>query len=166
MTIATSAALGEDRASRWLLLASLALNVFLVGAAGALVARHYWTAGAGAPPPLDRSVAARIERIAATLPAADADLLRTDYRANAGKVDASRDAYRQAQDDVRATLRAEPFQDDAMRAAMVKTRAARQAFDQQLQDAIASAAARMSPAGRNKLADWPPGQRASGEAGR
>ena len=38
---------------------------------------------------------------------------------------------------------------------MSKTRSARQAFDQSLQDVVAAAAAKMTPAGRNKLADWP-----------
>ena len=166
MTMATSAVLGEDRTSRWILLISLALNLFFVGATGALVARHYFADRATTAAPLDRSVAARIERLAATLPPADADILRAEYRANSATVDASREAYRAAQDDVRATLRGEPFQPEAMRVAMGQTRAARQVFDQLLQDVIASAAARMTAAGRNRLADWPPGQRSVGEANR
>jgi len=158
MSIATPIT-AEDRTSRWLLLGSLALNLFLVSAAGTLAARHYFAAPA-APPTIDRSIGARIERIAATLPGADADVLRAEYRANVTTVEAARDAYRNAQDDVRATLREEAFRSDAMRAAMVKTRAARQGFDEAMQDVIATAAGKMSPAGRNKLADWPPGQRA------
>jgi uncharacterized membrane protein len=166
MTIATSAVLGEERTSRRLLLVSLALNLFLVGAGGALMARHYFAERAVTTAPLDRSVAARIERLAATLPAGDADILRGEYRANAATVDAARETYRNAQDGVRAVLRAEPFQPDAMRAAMSQTRNARQAFDQLLQDVIASAAIRMSAAGRNALADWPPGQRSTSAASR
>jgi hypothetical protein len=100
------------------------------------------------------------------LPGADADVLRAEYGVNSATVDASREAYRKAQDDVRATLRGEPFQPEAMRAAMSQTRSARQAFDQLLQDVIASAAAKMSAAGRNKLADWPPSQRSAAEANR
>jgi uncharacterized membrane protein len=161
MTMATSAVLGEDRTSRWLLLISLGLNLFFVGASGALVARHALADRATTAAPVDRSVAARIERLAATLPAADGDILRAEYRANAANVDGSRAAYRNAQDGVRQILRSEPFQPEAMRAAMGQTRVARQAFDQLLQDVIASAAGKMSPAGRNKLADWPPGQRGS-----
>ena len=42
MTMATSAVLGEDRTSRRILLFSLALNLFFVGATGALAARHYF----------------------------------------------------------------------------------------------------------------------------
>ena len=46
-----------------------------------------------------------------------------------------------------------------MRSAMTEARGARQAFDQSVQDFMATAAAAMSPAGRSKLADWPPSQR-------
>ncbi len=157
MTMATIAGLGEDRASRWILLVSLGLNLFFVGAAGAFAVRHYATADRSAAAPVDRSVAARIERLASTLPANDGEILRGEYRATAASVDGSREAYRRAQDGVRETLRNEPFQPEAMRAAMSETRRARQAFDQLLQDVIASAAAKMSVAGRNKLAEWPPG---------
>jgi uncharacterized membrane protein len=157
MTFAT-ATLGEDRATRWLVLASLALNLFFIAAGGTLLARHY-LAAAASPAPLDRSVAARMERLAATLPAADADILRAEYRAKATNVDGARQTYRGAQDEVRRILRVEPFQADAMRAAMSEQRAARQVFDHVLQDVVASAAVRMSAAGRTKLAEWPPGHR-------
>jgi uncharacterized membrane protein len=159
MSLATLAAMRDERTSRWLVLASLALNLFFVGAGGALVARHYLAAPAASPAPVDRSVAARMERLAVTLPSSDAEILRAEYRTKATNVDGARETYRKAQDEVRRILRAEPFQGDAMRAAMTEQRAARQAFDQLLQDVIASAAAKMSPAGRSKLADWPPGQR-------
>jgi hypothetical protein len=39
---------------------------------------------------------------------------------------------------------------------MAQTRAARQELDRALHDVISTAAADMSAAGRNKLADWPP----------
>jgi len=164
MTTVTSAVAGEDRSARWILLVSLALNLFFVGATGALLARHYVADGATAP--IDRSVAARMERLAATLPPPDADILRSEYRANAPAVDAARDSYRQAQDEVRRTLRGDPFEAEAMRAALLKTRAARQGFDESLQDMIASAATKMSPAGRNQLANWPPSQRTADDTKR
>ena len=49
-----------------------------------------------------------------------------------------------------------PFDAGALRAAMADRRAARQALDLALNDVIAAAAARMSPAGREKLASWTP----------
>ncbi|MFL5085634.1 MAG: periplasmic heavy metal sensor [Xanthobacteraceae bacterium] len=159
MTMATSVVAGVDRSSRWILLGSLGLNLFFIGATGALVTRHYLADRAVSTAPVDRSVAARVERLAATLPSSDAEILRSEYRANATTVDASRAAYHRAQDEVRRVLRSDPFEPEAMRAAMVKARAARQVFDQLLQDMIASAAGKMSAGGRNKLADWPPGPR-------
>jgi hypothetical protein len=55
---------------------------------------------------------------------------------------------------MRKSLRAEPFDPEAMRVAMAENRTARDNFDQVLHDMIASAAARMSTVGRTKLADW------------
>ena len=56
-------------------------------------------------------------------------------------------------------LRQEPFDVEAMRAAMAKTRAARLAFDQTIQGVFANIAAKISPAGRQALANWPPGRK-------
>ncbi len=54
--------------SRWLLLGSLALNLFFVGVALAFAIRS------PAPPSWDRDVFVRVERVAGTLPPTDADL--------------------------------------------------------------------------------------------
>jgi uncharacterized membrane protein len=150
-----SPAADDGRGSRWLVFLSLALNLFFVGVTGALAIRHYSAPPPALPAPIDRSVSGRIDRIAATLPTEDANLLRAEFREHAATVEALRGGYRHWQDEVRAMLRAEPFNVDAMRAAMAETRAARQAFDQSLHDLIAAAATKMSVAGRNKLADWP-----------
>ena len=155
----TSVAAREERTGRWLLLTSLALNLFLLGAGGALLARHYLAEPARTETPVDRSIAARMERLAATLPPADAAILRSRYRGEAARIDAAREGYLDAQDEVRRILRDEPFAPEAMRKAMVEARASRQGMEQQLQDMIAAAAAQMSPAGRSELANWPPGQR-------
>jgi uncharacterized membrane protein len=150
-----SHAVGYDRGSRWLIFGSFALNLFFIGAAGALLIRQYALPATTASRPVDRTVAGRIERIAATLPAADAAILRDGFKADATRIEAAQAALRGEQDAVRAALRAEPFDAGAMRAAMAKTRAARQNFDLILHDMVATASAKMSVAGRNKLADWP-----------
>jgi uncharacterized membrane protein len=147
-----------------LLLVSLALNLFFVGVGAAYVVRHYFSAPPAATA-IDRSPAARIDRLAATLPAADAEKLRGEFRRQQAGVDAARDNYRRLQDVIRQTLRAEPFDPAAMRTAMAEARAARQAFDHALQGVVAAAAEQMSVAGRNKLADWP-GSRPASEANR
>jgi hypothetical protein len=47
----------------------------------------------------------------------------------------------------------------AVRAAMAQDRVAHEKFELVLHDVIASAAAKMSVVGRNKLADWQPARR-------
>ncbi len=142
-------------APRWLLLGSLALNLFFVGIAIAMAVR-------GPPPPSwDRNVFVRVERLAATLPPADAASLRAAIDANRQKLEAAQTQYHAAQDGIRAALRQEPFELDAMRAAMTKSRAARQNFDQILQGTFADAASKMSQAGRQAMADWPPGRKSA-----
>jgi uncharacterized membrane protein len=153
MTIAQYVPAISRGSSRWLLLGSLALNLFFVGVALAMVIR------APAPPTWDRNVFVRVERIADTLPPADADLLRGQINVNRQLIEETQTQYRSAQDQIRATLRQEPFDVEAMRAAMAKTRAARQNFDQVIQGVFAFAASQMSPTGRSALADWPPGRK-------
>ena len=151
MTIAHAVVPGASAKPRWLLLGSLALNLFFIGVAVALMIR-----AAQPAPPIDRSAAARVERLAATLPKPDADKLRVQYAAQRDAVETAQRAYRSRQETMRQALRAEPFSADAMRAAMADTRAARQGFDLVLQGIIATAAAEMSADGRHKLAEWPP----------
>jgi uncharacterized membrane protein len=153
MTIAQYAPAIARGSSRWLLLGSLALNLFFVGVALAVVVR------APATPAWDRNVFVRVERIADTLPPADADLLRGQIQTNRQLIEDSQTQYRSAQDQIRETLRREPFDVEGMRAAMAKTRAARQSFDQVIQGVFAFSASQMSPAGRDALADWPPGRK-------
>jgi len=142
-------------APRWLLLASLALNLFFIGVVGAIAVRGYVDAPA-APAPIDRTAAGRTERLAATLPAADADKLRAEFATRREPIEAAQANYRRMQDRIRDVLRREPFDVEAMRAAMTETRAARNTFELTLQAMIATAASEMSPEGRKKLAEWPP----------
>ena len=162
MTLARIFPASADQSTRWLVLASLALNLFFTGLISALVVRHYVWAPSGSAATVDRSVAGRIDRLAATLPAEDAEKLRAEFRIQAAAVEETRAAYRRSQDAIRRTLRSEPFGVEAMRVAMTESRAARQTFDQSLHGVIAAAAARMSATGRNKLADWPPNSRTDG----
>jgi uncharacterized membrane protein len=164
MISALSIATAEDRTSRRIVLWSLALNLFFIGLVAALLVRLYI-----APPvtaPIDRSANGRIERIATILPAADAEVIRAEYRAKAAPVDAARGEFERAIDAVRQTFRAEPYDTGATRAAMAEARAARQKFELLLHDIITSAVSHMSPAGRQKLADWSPTGRNTGTTNR
>jgi uncharacterized membrane protein len=142
--------------ARWLLLGSLALNLFCVGVAIAMVIRTPET------PTWDRNVFVRMDRLAATLPPADADRLRGDINSNRQAIETAQTQQRDAQEQIRAVLRKEPFDVNELRAAMTQTRAARQNFDELLQGMFADAASKMSHDGRQALADWPPGRKTAG----
>ena len=133
--------------SGWLLLVSLALNLFFVGVAVAMAIR--------APAPRwDPNVFVRVERLADALPPADGDIVRAAMQANHAAIDDAQSKYIAARDSIRATLRQDPFKAEDLRAAMARTRTARQTFDTVIQGVFADAAAKMSPAGRHALADW------------
>jgi len=160
--IATSSMLqGEDRNTRWIALVSLAVNLFFIGTAGALIVRHYWTPSVMVSAPIDRSAGARIERIAATLPSSDAEIMRAEFRAKAATLDAARTDFERAVDRIRETFRAEPYNEAATRVAMSEARVTKLRFDELLQDLIASSAAKMSVPGRAKLAEYSPTRPAS-----
>ena len=139
---------------RWLLLGSLALNLFFVGAAGAVAIRFSGPVPLATVARIDHSLAGRLDRIAAKLPPADATVLRAQLRGEAMKVAAAEADLRLSQEEVRKTLRAQPFDAEAMRTAMAESRVAHDNFDQVLHDTIAAAAAKMSVVGRTTLADW------------
>jgi uncharacterized membrane protein len=141
---------------RWLLLGSLALNLLFVGAAGAVAFRYSSPVPLTAIAHIDHTLTGRLDRIAISLPDADADILRAQVAEDAAKIAAAQADLRLSQEDVRTSLRAEPFDADAMRTAMAENRNARANFDVTLHDMLASAAAKMSVVGRDKLADWPP----------
>jgi uncharacterized membrane protein len=157
MSIAHAFPAVERGASRWLLLGSLALNLFFVGIAIAMAVR------APAPSYWDRNVFVRIDRLAATLPPADADILRGEVNANRAPIESAQTAYHTAQDHIRDVLRQEPFDVETLRAAMAKTRTARLTSDQTVQGVFAVIAAKISPAGRQAMANWPPGRKPVGE---
>jgi len=164
MISAHSIATAEDRTSRRIVLWSLGLNLFFIGLVAALLVRLY--IAPPAPAPIDRSANGRIERIAAVLPAADAEVIRAEYRVKVAPVDTAREEFERSVDAIRETFRAAPYDIEATRAAMTEARARRQKFDLLLHDIIASAASEMSPAGRQKLADWSPTGRNTGTTNR
>jgi uncharacterized membrane protein len=145
-----------ERSWRWLLVASLALNLFVIAAGGALYVRHQFAQPTAREAERPRTAAARIERLAATLPAADAETLRGAFRARAGGTEAARDALNRASERIQGALRADPFNASELRTAMAQTRSLRIVYDQAFHEVVAAAAAEMSPQGRAKLADGPP----------
>ena len=145
----------EDRSSRWLLVGSLALNLFFIGTVGALAVRHYVMPAQPSAIERPRTAAARIERLAAPLPAADAQKLRDAFRAREAGAEAARDTLNRAFDRANAVLRAQPFDPAQLRTALADMRAARPGYDQVMQEIYLAAASAMSAEGRAKLADGP-----------
>ena len=146
----------HDRTSRWLLIGSLALNLFFIGTIGALAVRHAIAPSQPVPTERPRTAAARVERLAAPLPAADAEKLRAAFRAREAAAEGARETLNRAFEQIQAALRAEPFDAAQLRAAFAEVRTARPLYEQAMQDIIAAAAGGMSREGRNKLAEWPP----------
>jgi uncharacterized membrane protein len=104
---------------------------------------------------INRNAADRLGRLAATLPPDDAQIMRAEIGADAVKVATAQADLRLAREEVRNSLRAEPFDANALHAALQENHIALANFDAVLHDVIATAAARMSVEGRNRLADWP-----------
>src|ERR1700692_1120528 len=96
---------------RWLFVTSLALNVFFVGAAGAVAFRY---SGAGAvrlsnSAQINRAGPNRLNEIAPSLPAADAEVMRSELRANAEKVASAQADLRLSREELGDNQRAEQF---------------------------------------------------------
>src|SRR6185437_1421691 len=106
MSLAHALSSPSTPGARYWLFGSLALNLFLIGIASALLIRE--------PEIPDRSIGARIERLASTLPASDADKLRAEFRAQREAVNGTRATYDNARNGIRAVLRREPFDANAM----------------------------------------------------
>ena len=145
----------QDRSARWWLIGSLALNLLFIGTIGALAVRHALAPPQPVATERPRTAAARIERLAAPLPAADAEKLRAAFRAREAAAEGGREGLNRAFERIQAAMRAEPFDAAQLRAAFGEARAARPLYEQTMQEIIASAAAEMSREGRMKLSDWP-----------
>jgi uncharacterized membrane protein len=139
--------------ARWLLPASLALNICFVGAASAVAYRYTGDVPLPAVDLIGRSAGDRLDRVAAALPANDAKIMRSQIRTQEVRVAAAQADLRLAQEEARNTLRAEPFDMDAMRAAMAQVQVAREKYHLVLHDVFESAAPKLSVVGRNMLAN-------------
>ena len=154
MSAASPEVVHEERRSRRFMLFSVALNLFLIGVGATMFARSYFAPPSVTTVTIDRSARARIERIAETLPPADAAIMRAAYRDNAATLDAARAATDAGVARIKASFRAEPYDIEATRAATAETRAKFMQFLALVHDAMAQAAGKMSPEGRERLAEY------------
>ena len=142
--------------ARLYLVGSLALNLAFATVAGAMALRHTHNAPAALKPVagMQHGVTFHFDRIAESLPPSDAQILHEEVSAEAVRLAAAKAEIRLSKEAVRERLRAEPFDPVAVRAAMAETSTARDHYFRLLHNAFAVATARMSPVGRQRLADW------------
>jgi uncharacterized membrane protein len=133
--------------TRWLLIGSLALNLFFIGIAVAMMVRT-------PAPRWDRNIFVRVERMAATLPQADAAVVRNAMKTHHDAIDSAQTGYLTARNAIRDALREEPFKVEDIRAAMARSRAARQHYDQIVHGVFADIAQQVSAEARQGMADW------------
>jgi uncharacterized membrane protein len=158
MSIAQALTVSSRGGSRWLLLGSLALNLFFIGFAVAMALR-----GPPPPPRWSPDVFVRVDRLADTLPPADGKLLRGAFADHHAAIETAQNNYHAIRATIHQILRQDPFKVEDLRAAMAKTRAARQDFDRVIQGVFADVVPRLSSTARHEIADWrrPKGKTAS-----
>lgn len=126
---------------------SLAVNLLLLGFLASRLVQPAETDGIG-------HTTFVLERLASTLPGADAQILRAEWAAHGDAISTSEADARTARERIRATLRTEPLDPAALDAAMTSFRQCRTAQHQVLQAVLRAAILRMSADGRRTLADW------------
>lgn len=136
--------------TRIFLVVSLALNLFL---AGMMVAWHMRP-----PPPPGPWFERMIQRMSGDLAPADRDILQAAYQARRPELDRMDKDVQAARERVGAAMRAQPYDPAALEKAMADARDAREPVVETVEQAVAEAAAKMSPEGRMKLADWRKGR--------
>ena len=139
--------------ARWLLPVSLALNVCFVGAASAVAYRYTGEAPLSSVELMNFGAMDRLDRVAAALPPADADVMRAEMRTDEERIAGAQADLRLTQEEARDTLRAEPFNADALRTAMQRVQVARERYHVIMHEVLETAVPKMSVVGRNKLAN-------------
>lgn len=129
----------------WLLIASLALNVFL----GAAMGTHFFRGPKHPPRP-----GTIILDMAEALPEADARILRQAYEARRSELED--DTPRRNFDEIRRAMSAEPFDPAAFLRVTSEFHARQHRVHQVTDEILADALPRLSPEGRKRLAERPP----------
>lgn len=133
----------SGRKMKAMLVASLVLNLFLVG----------YLAGRAADvwPAKERRSDSFIERLAGRLPAADAEVVRRAAAQRQPEIDKLITAFRKSRQDVRAALSVPAFDAKALESAFAESRKNRLAAELAIQDLVLSSAGDLSAEGRAKL---------------
>lgn len=149
------------RAGKWLLaglIVSLGLNLFF----GAMILGRHFHQPRGemfaerAVPGADRPLRRIAQRMFASLPDDQRPILESAFAAQRPKLAAASQAAREAREKVRVILNADTLDPAALDRAFADLRARTEEVQLVMHAAIANAAARMSPEGRKRLAEWNP----------
>lgn len=144
------------------LLASVGLNLFLLG-----VMVPGWLGHHGPPPPMMQQgpggpsgpgpmgpIGALLREAASRLPDADAALLREHLKERSGDLRAVAEDFENHVEKVRELMRAEPFDPDALAVALTAMAERRVTEDAKQMQSLVALLSRMSPEGRQVLADF------------
>lgn len=137
---------------RVFLAVSVALNLFL---AGVMIA---WHLRSPPPPPQGPWFDRMVQRMSTNLPAPDREILLSSYQARRSELARLDKEVQASREKVSAAMRSEPYDPAALEQAMAASREVREPVVATVEQAVAEAAARMSPEGRAKLADWRKGR--------
>jgi uncharacterized membrane protein len=130
---------------RWLLPASLTLNVFL----GAALFAHLRTDWTHRPPPPPSDM---LEQMTRSLPVEDAQILRQSLASSINEIEMAHRAEEGLPQHLQAILGKEPFDKKAFKDLLEQSQHARDSLNEALPEAIE----RLSPEGRRRLAEWRP----------
>ncbi len=136
--------------SRWILPGSLSLNVFFVVFL-LVVSSPFGFRPEFPPPPSEMA-----ERMARTLPPADAAIFRQAFAARETDLTRSREVHLSVPTRVRAVLSAPELDVASLKAVFDDARAAHEIMDSALESAMIEAVSKMSTEGRRKLSEWQP----------
>lgn len=138
--------------SRWLLPASLALNVFL----GTVLVVREPGRPPGPPPGGPRNPMAIVEELAVDLSSADAAALRKVVAKRAQEIEYRNKVWRGTPERIATTLAAPDYRPEQLRAVLEEGREAHRAMDEAVGESILEAASALSPEGRLAVARWRP----------
>lgn len=152
------------RAGKWLLgllVVSLGINLFL---GSMILGRHFFRPhpdrfaerAERAVPAADRPLRNITQRMFAALPDNERPALEAALAEQRSALSQASRANREAREKVRDALAADPYDPAAVDRAFAELRTRTEEVQRAMHGAISSAAAKMTPEGRKRLADWNP----------
>ena len=145
MTSDTAPGKPPGRNLRWALIASLALNVLIVGGVGASLVPHFWKRGHRAPGLLG---------FAQTLPPERGSMIREKVQGERATFDALRKEEREARKAARSVLIEEPFDAAKFKAALDRAATADDKESRTRMSLLVETATELTPEERRQLHDW------------